>query len=291
MRFRYACAALTLFFGAGLPHAAAASATALVVAQPASTVAPTPETTPVPAPAVTPAPPAATPEPTPPPARRERRAPSYLVGEVTPFEYVHNYLSGGQYAGATSAYFTPSVATALTFPVSSTEFMIAGEFRTEAYRHSAGKVPTAGGGSVFIPDLVARDYTQDFRVGFKIANPRIFIGVGSFYRAGSYGFPELVGAGFGVEALPDLRRQTSIFGRAYFYPNVNNEDPFNDVASGRPLSVRYSYLRYGLGEATTIGGGPMFFIAGLDGSRYWHINDVPSNDARLGLTLGYGIRF
>lgn len=221
-------------------------------------------------------------------SRQRSGAQAFIGFQFMPLEYVDNYLTRGF-----GAYAAPSVVVGSTFPIhgTATAIELAGEFRTETYAHQTGVVPTAGGGTLLIPALLAHDYTQDFRLGVRVAKPQVFVGIGDFYRAGSYGFPELIGLGFGVEALPDLSRSHSVYGRIYYYPNVNNEDSFSDTASGRPLGIRYTIVRYQAGAAKRLGRSNGFFTVAADGIRYFRIKDAPSNDGRIGLNVGYALKF
>lgn len=236
-----------------------------------------------PAPAVTSTPTGVpTARPAPAPAHtRLARADAFIQYENAPFEYVDNFLANGLFA-----YGTSSGALGTRIPAFGQMLLFDGEFHVETYLHTAGIVRTAGGGTVFIPSLTAHEYTQDYRAAVLVGKD-IYVGTGVYYRPTIYGFPILVGMGFGAEKLPDFSRKTSLFGRAYFYPNINNEHPFNDTASGRPLGFRYSILRYQIGEALRIGRSNGYFTVALDGQRFWHIADTPGNEARIEPTLGY----
>jgi hypothetical protein len=222
--------------------------------------------------------PAVTSTPAPP---RRPGADAFIQYENAPFEYVDNFLANGLFA-----YGTSSGALGMRIPAFGQTLLFDGEFHVETYLHTAGVVRTAGGGEVFIPSLTAHEYTQDYRASVLVGKD-IYVGTGVLYRPTIYGFPILVGMGFGAEKLPDFSRKTSLFGRAYFYPNVNNEHPFSDTASGRPLGFRYSILRYQIGEALRIGRSNGYFTAAIDGQRFWHIADTPGNEARIEPTIGY----
>lgn len=213
---------------------------------------------------------------------RPARPDAFIQFELASFEYVDNYLTNG-----VSAYGTPSVALGTRIPILGQTVLLDAEFHVESYFHPAKVVPTAGGGTVFIPSLTAREYTQDGRVAVLVAKPDIYVGLGAYYHATNYGFPELTALGFGVEKLPNFHRSASTFGRLYFYPNVNNEDPFFDTASGRPLGPRFSLLRYQGGGTLRISPIDGFLTYAVDGERFWRIVDTPSNDGRIELTLGY----
>jgi hypothetical protein len=269
-----ACCALFALLAVPRP-----AASAQAVAADTQSASPAPLVTNAPAPDATSAPteePAASPAPQAKPAHAKRaRADAFIQYENAPFEYVDNFLANGVFA-----YGTSSGALGTRIPAFGQTLLFDGEFH-------AGVVRTAGGGSLFLPALTAHEYAQDYRAAVLVAKPDIYVGTGVYYRPTIYGFPILVGEGYGAEKLPEFDRSTSTFGRIYFYPNINNEHPFFDTASGRPLGFRYSILRYQGGDALRVGHSNGFLTAALDGQRFWRIADAPSNEARIGVTLGY----
>ena len=74
--------------------------------------------------------------------------------------------------------------------------------------------------------------TIDGRLGLKVVDPRIYIGIGYLSRSENYGYPRQGGFGFGTEKLPDLDQPFSVYGSVWYYPNVSaNSRSGSDVSS------------------------------------------------------------
>ncbi len=95
-----------------------------------------------------------------------------------------------------------------------------------------------------------KDNDVDGRLGLKVADPRIYIGVGYLARWGDYGYPRQNGIGFGLEKLPDLNQPFSVFGSAYYYPNIKGTCDVS-ACPGGPFDLEYRILRYEIGADAT----------------------------------------
>jgi hypothetical protein len=210
------------------------------------------------------------------------RPEAYAAFNIVPVEAVDNYLAHGL-----QAYASPTLTLGVTIP--SIRLALAGEFQVETFNHATANVPANGGGSIFLAAATKHTYTQDGRVDFRLTDSGIYLGLGGIYRASSYGYPELTAFGFGIEALPNLSAANSIYGRAFFYPNVNNEDV-------GIRSIRLSKSRWEIGDAHRLGHGNGYFTFAIEASNYSDLSEnprnVPSgNDIRIGPSVGFLIKF
>ncbi len=245
---------------------------------------------PPPPPAETPAPPP--PSPTPPPPPPARYNDRYVAGDYIISPKVYNEFSPGN--TGRSAY---AVRGAFEFTTWSIPWMIAGDFRQYQYPHNCASISDpqcnvaniGGVGSSFVPSFTARDQDVDARVGIRVAQPRIYIGVGYLWRSNNYGYPSMNGWGFGVEKLPDLDHAFSIYGSAWYYPNVRGT--YTD-SLGAPWILAYRVLKYQIGLTYVIGNSPIFVDLGWlgDGGSTANAND-PSAYSHSGPYAGIGIKF
>ncbi len=161
------------------------------------------------------------------------------------------------------------------------------EYRQEGFIHYSSTIPTAGGGTTFVPEFAAREYTIEERLGVGVPHlPGVFGGVAVFYHPSNYGFPILVGGGIGLETSPDLRSDSPMFGRLYFYPNVTNEHGFFDKSSHRPLNFRYSIFRGQADYAHRLGKSDLFLHAAVEAEHWTNLGEGPANLFRIGPTAG-----
>ncbi|HWT07250.1 MAG TPA: copper amine oxidase N-terminal domain-containing protein, partial [Xanthomonadales bacterium] len=76
-----------------------------------------------------------------------------------------------------------------------------------------------GLGQAYVPALTAQENEGDVRLGFKIFDPRVYVGAGYLTKSYDYlGLPRLSGAGFGISKLPDLDQTLSLEGSVWYYP-------------------------------------------------------------------------
>ncbi|MDQ6929796.1 MAG: copper amine oxidase N-terminal domain-containing protein [Candidatus Eremiobacteraeota bacterium] len=272
---------------------------------------PPPAPTPVPSPAATVAPTSA---PTKTPYLDKFIAGDYLISPK-----VYNEFSPGN-TGNNGSY---AVRGAIEFPLFGLPWMLEGDYRQYAYPHNqtnptpatgaasvnCGSPPgtllpgqSAGGGDqgcvtvigqqgqTFVPFFGARDYDFDGRFGLKVADPRLYIGVGYIYRTGNYGYPRLNGVGFGAEKLPDLDQAFSVYGSAWYYPNVRGTCG-TDVCPSGPFTLAYNLFKYQFGGTYNFGASPIFLDFGILGDRGRNKSNAPSDFSHNGAYVGLGIHF
>jgi hypothetical protein len=278
------------------------------VAAPVPTPPPTPAPTPVPTVAPTPPPPTPTPVPKP-------RFEHFIVGDYIFSPKVYNELDPGT-TGKGGSY---SARGAVEFPVFGLPWMIEGDYRSYAYPHNSSISPTAlaaapnpcspditggnpgcvrvigGYGAVPVPSFTARDTDIDARLGLKVADPRIYIGVGYLWRAENYGYPKQHGVGFGVEKLPDLDQRFSLYGSAWYYPSISGNFTFPPGAPpslvGTTDKFQDRFLKYQVGGTVSLGNTGLFLDLGFLGDSIRGKNLSPADSQHSGGYAGLGLKF
>ena len=260
--------------------------------------------TPAPTPAPeTPAPvvPAATPTPAPPPpVKMKSPYERFVVGDYIFSPKVYNNISPGNGEGSYKA------KVAIEFPLFNLPWMLEGEYRSWRYPHFASDTMvcpsfdqscvTAIGmqGQVWVPAFHARDDDFDGRFGLKVADPRIYIGIGYIFRNSNYegGAFETQqhGLGFGVEKLPDLNQPFSLYGAVYFYPFVTTNN-FQTLGGGIFGAVQYRILRYDVGGTFNLASSPLYIDFGYAGDRVAVKQNAPIDQTHNGPYAGLGIHF
>lgn len=245
-----------------------------------------------PPPPATPAPPPPPPTPTPAPVKTPYND-AFVAGDYIIAPKVYNEFSPGN--TATSSY---AVRGALEFNALNIPWMVEGSFEQYGYPHNCNSTPgtidpqcfvngIGGGYSTYVPAFRARDTDVDARLGVRVLNPRVYIGVGYLWRSTNYGYPNMNGVGFGIEKLPDLNVPLSFFGNFWYYPNVKGNYS-NPVVSG---SLAYNMYKYQAGLAYVIGNSPVFVEAGWMGDNLSNKTNAPSNSTANGPFVGLGIKF
>jgi len=264
--------------------------------------------TPVPTPSAAPATPPPTPTPAPVVAPYQDR---FVVGDYLISPKIYNEFSPGN-AGLTHP-FSYAVRGAAEFNLFNLPWMIEGDYRQFNYPHNQG-VATPGNytpannscanlgvsgdvgcvtgigdtGSYFVPAFAASDYATDARLGLRVANPHIYIGVGYMARTNNYGYGRFNGVGFGIEKLPSLNKRFSIYGSLWDYPTVKTNYSNGSNFSG---PVSYSILRYELGATYSFLKSPLFIDFGIQGDRGTVKLNAPSGFTENGPYVGLGIKF
>ena len=270
---------------------------------------PPPPTTPAP---VTSAPPTPAPTPVPTPAITAFVAGDYIISPK-----VYNEFSPGNTGSNTNGGFSYRLHGAWEFDTIGLPWMIEADYRQFNYPHfqgpnTAGYAPgqlcsgaydpgcvTAIGGQfqTFVPAFTARDYDLDARLGLKVLDPRIYIGVGYMWRSGNYGYPKLSNVGFGVEKLPDLEQNGfTWYGSAYYYPNVKGTGTgcltLGCAPPGSSYTLAYNILKYDIGGAFTFGPNvPIYVEFGFLGDSGRGKTNAPVNFTHSGPYIGLGLKF
>ncbi|HVA27349.1 MAG TPA: hypothetical protein VNF68_04175, partial [Candidatus Baltobacteraceae bacterium] len=179
-------------------------------------------------------------------------------------------------------------------------WMLEGDYRNFNYPHTCTGgvltptpdcfVTTIGStGATAVNSFEVRNYDFDARLGLKVLNPRVYIGLGYMWRGNNAGYPRQTGLGFGVEKLPDLDQPWSIYGSVYYYGNVKGN--FTDPGTLIGYQLAYNILKYQLGVTYTMGGSPLFIDAGLLGERAQNKVNAPGQYSDFAGYIGLGLKF
>jgi hypothetical protein len=295
------------------------------VATPPPTAPPPPPPPPRPV-ATLPPPPPPTPSPTPaPPARNPYE--HFIVGDYIFNPKVYNEFSPGN-TGKGISY---TGRAAVEFPLFGLPWMLEGDYRSYSYPHNstitaamfaAGDpgpprnpcphnglfAPASGNqgcvtvighyGQVAVDSFTARDTDFDGRLGLKIAEPRIYIGVGYLHREENYGYPKQDGFGFGAEKLPDLENTLSVYGSVWYYPSISGNFTYPAfpaapaTLAGKTDKFQQRFLKYQVGGTLNLGNSGLFLDAGFLGDTIRGMNITsPSDATHAGGYIGLGIKF
>jgi Copper amine oxidase N-terminal domain len=271
-------------------------------------------TPPPPPPPSTPAPPAPTTAPTPAPTVFQDR---FIAGDYLFTPKVYNEFNTGS-ANTSGSY---AVRGALEFDLFHVPWMVEGDFRQFQYPHNTGPGPAVAPGTspanipcnglpggapigdpgcvttiggqtnVFIPAFTARESDIDARLGIRVLNPRIYIGVGYIWRSTNYGYPRQTGFGYGVEKLPDLNEAFSVYGSFWYYPNMKGNCDTVVCPTG-PFELAYNMMKYAVGGTIRFAPGfPVFLDLGWLGDSGTNKSNAPANFTHNGPYVGLGIHF
>jgi hypothetical protein len=261
------------------------------------------------------APPTAPPTeaPTPPPTPTPAPKPTvyyehFIVGDYLFNPKVYNEFSGGN-KGVGASY---AARAAVEFPLFGLPWMLGGDYEQYRYPHNDGGtglpgdpgfVTVVGGyGQTEVPSFTAKDSKLEGHFALKVADPRIYIGVGYLNVQDNYGYPKLNGVGFGAEKLPDLDQTFSVYGSVYYYPSVTGNytyptDPFTSAGAlaGTVGKLSYRDLDYKIGVSILLTGNKDPFGIFLDGG-YMGDSDrgkslSPGDNTHSGAYIGLGLKF
>jgi hypothetical protein len=258
--------------------------------------------TPVPTEAPTPAPPPVTPPPTPtptPPPYQDK----FVVGDYLISPRVYDEFNPGTSSSNTNGGFSFDLRGAAEFSLFNLPWMVEGDFRQINYPHNCtsgvgvGITPTADcyvttigvTGQTAVPQFTARSYDFDGRLGLRVFNPRIYIGVGYIFKSNNAGYPHLSNIGFGAEKLPDLDQVFSVYGSVWYYGNVKGN--YTDPGTGIGYQLAYNILKYQLGVTYSFKGAPLFIDAGILGESGRNKSNAPDNYSNFAGYAGLGLKF
>ena len=116
-----------------------------------------------------------------------------------------------------------------------------------------------------------------------------YISTGLFARRNKYGYPTLrSNFGIGIERLPDPSRLASLYGSAYYYPEVTgNYSP----PGGTQQRLRYKLFTYRFGGTLSLPRTPIFLDAGYIASHYIGKQNAPSDSTYGAIQIGIGLHF
>jgi len=154
-----------------------------------------------------------------------------------------------------------------------------------------------GLGQAYVPFFHGEEDDVDARLGIKIADPRVYVGIGGYYKHYNYlGYPSLLGVGFGVDKLPDLDQPFSLYGSVWYYPTISGNytyptSTFLGPLSGQQITLSYSALQYELGGTYVIDNSPLYLDFGYSGEHFNAKQNAPSDTTLSEPFAGLGLHF
>jgi hypothetical protein len=244
-----------------------------------------------------------------------------IAGDWIVSPKVYNEFSPGNIGTAGSF----AIRGAVEFPAFRLPWIAEGEYRSNSYPHYSGitanqfaagfdgnpcphagippaLTPAAGDqgcvtvvgayGQIPVPSFTARERDYGARLGLRVAEPRVYVGVGYLHHEERYGYPKQNGFGFGVEKFPDLDRPVSAYGTLWYYPSMAGNFTYPPGAPGGRFGTndtfRQRFLTYRLGGTLRLGKTGLFVDAGFLGDLIGGGNLSPSNASHGGAYIGLG---
>lgn len=165
---------------------------------------------------------------------------------------------------------------------------------TDAFANHFTGFATIDGGFAFTSVFLAKQSTFDARVEYEVAAPRIYVGVGYLKAQNNYGYPNLSGAGLGIEKLPDMRSGINLFGSIFYYPTATGTYTVDNVLSpnnGVRYHQQYGITKYDIGLALTSRRLPVYLYGGVAGDHYGPNQNAPIGQTHDGPYIGLGVKF
>ena len=152
-----------------------------------------------------------------------------------------------------------------------------------------------GLGQAYVTAFTAQENDVDAHFGLRVLNPRIYLAVAGIFRNTNYlGYPNTSGVGFGIEKLPDLDQHFSLYGSAFYYPNVSGKYTFPTSVLLGPLSasqITLAYQEWKYEAGGTVSLGAAFVDFGYAGIHTNAKANAPSNTNISAPYVGLGLHF
>ena len=211
-----------------------------------------------------------------------QRREMFVMGDYLIHPTVHDEFSPG--TGGKGSY---RLRGGTEFNAGNFQGLVEGEFRSYTVRHQDSAVRAIGGGQTFVPAFDLQEQQVDGRLGLKLLEPRLYLGVSYLTKYNNAGYPRSSGLGIGLEKLPDKEGPLSVYFSTYYYPNLTGEYRTLGPNPGS-LGLSYRLFKYEVGAAIKPSGSPIFLDAGLLGDRVTARNSSPSNQTRIAPYVGIG---
>ena len=254
---------------------------------------------PTPTPTMAPPPPPPPPTPTPTPVATPYRD-LFVAGDYLISPKVYDEFNPGTTSSNTGNGFSYAIRGAAEFDLFNLPWMLEGDYRQINYPHNCtsgvgGAATTSdcyvtgigGNYSTPVASFNVVNYDLDARWGIKVANPRIYVGIGYMWRGNNAGYPSQSNIGFGAEKLPDLNQPFSVYGSAWYYGNVKG----NFTNPSGSYTLAYNVLKYQLGVTYSFQNSPIFLDGGVLGSTAQNKSNAPSKYGDFAAYVGLGLKF
>lgn len=263
-------------------------------------VPPTPPPTPAPPPPPPPATPAPTPTPVPKPVVQNT---IWVAGDYLISPKIYNEFAPGNQANGSWTARGGAVFDAWGLP-----FMLEADYKNWQYPHNCGvaaNIATPANApqcfvtsigsrfSTYVPAFTATNRDLDVRLGFRVFQPHVYVGIGYIWTSNSYGYPNMNAVGFGVEKLPDFSPHMPFqyYGSVYYYPNVRGTYTNTAINTGPDsFGIGYNLLKYQVGVGYTFADA-VWIDAGWAGENGANKNNAPISYTFNGPYVGLGFFF
>jgi hypothetical protein len=262
-----------------------------------------------PPPVIVTTPPPATPRPVPTVAPAIAPAPPVVLPTAAPAQHSYSafieaaYSTPNNYNELVAGGYCDSYLLSAAYAPQDSAFAVKADFRQDSYVTSSNASDAFGNhytqfatidrGVAFTPVFLARQNSLDARVEYRVASPRIYVGVGYIHTTNNYGDPNLNGLGAGIEKLPDLRPGVSLYGSAFYYPSVTGTYTVNNPASvnaGISFRQQFQIIKYDIGAALVIAHSPVYLHGGFSGDQYTAKQNAPIGQIHAGPYIGLGVK-
>jgi hypothetical protein len=251
---------------------------------------------PPPTPAPTPVP---TPAPTPTPAPPQHRVSAiYVAGDWIISPKIYNEFTPGN--TGTSDW---TIRGGTEFDAFALPFMFEADYKNWQWPHVCNGPPgvaqsaspecyVTGIGSRFatyVPSFTGVNRDLDLRLGFRVFQPHVYVGIGYLWTATNYGYPGMNAVGFGIEKMPDFGEPLTWYANAWYYPNLSGTYTNSAITVG-PTSygIGYNMIRYQAGVDWTFV--PGFYLdLGWAGENAANKNNAPISYHFAGFYAGLGV--
>jgi len=164
---------------------------------------------------------------------------------------------------------------------------------TDALKNEYTRFATIPGGYAMRPVFLASQSSIDERLEYRVAAPQIYIGVGYVETNTNYGYPQLSGAGAGIEKLPELHPGISLSGSVFYYPSASGNYTAGNAAgssAGTVYRQQYAILKYDVGASIVFGRVPIYLYGGFSGDSYTAKQNAPIGQSHAGPYIGLGAK-
>jgi hypothetical protein len=253
-------------------------------------IVPTPEPTAEPTAA-----PTAPPTPTVTPVPVQTPYPAFIQAGFVTWPKNYNEFTAGAYC--------KSYVLSGGWAIKNTQFAVKVDYRYDSYLTSDNlttangnqytRFSTIDGGTALTPVFLGAQTSLDVRLEYKILNPWVYVGVGYLHASNNYGYPQLNGAGFGIEKLPNMRSGVNFYGSAFYYPNAGGSYTVPGSSSpnaGNVYQQQYGILKYDVGVAVLLSRFPLYLDGGFSGDQYAAKKNAPIGQTHVGPYIGLGVK-
>ena len=131
----------------------------------------------------------------------------------------------------------------------------------------------------------------DVRLGVRVLNPRVYVGVGYLWASNNYGYPNMNGSGSASKSCPiSTSRSRSSAASGTIRTSTERYDTGTAGSEFRrsPSDLGHNILKYQAGITISIPNMPLFFEAGWIGDSWTNKQNAPSTGPIMVPSLASG---